>query len=239
MAGNDSETDGPSSIDEATPPRSPSITARLLLVDDHEIVRRGLRSILAVRRDWEIVGEAANGREAVELARRWKPDVVIMDISMPELNGLDATRQILSISPRTEVLVLTMHESEDLVRDVLKAGARGFLLKTDARENLLAGIEALRLHRPFVSSRVNESVLIPYLGGGALKGESASGRLTPREREIIHLVAQGLTNREIASRLNISVKTAETHRTNVMRKLDVHSVSTLVRYAVRNHIIDA
>jgi DNA-binding NarL/FixJ family response regulator len=239
MAGNDSVTDGPSSIDEATPPRSPSITARLLLVDDHEIVRRGLRSILAVRRDWEIVGEAANGREAVELARRWKPDVVIMDISMPELNGLDATRQILSISPRTEVLVLTMHESEDLVREVLKAGARGFLLKTDARENLLAGIEALRLHRPFVSSRVNESVLIPYLGGGALKGESASGRLTPREREIIHLVAQGLTNREIASRLNISVKTAETHRTNVMRKLDVHSVSTLVRYAVRNHIIDA
>ncbi|HEY7820220.1 MAG TPA: response regulator transcription factor, partial [Vicinamibacteria bacterium] len=212
---------------------------RLLLVDDHEIVRRGLRSILAVRRDWEIVGEAANGREAVELARRWKPDVVIMDISMPELNGLDATRQIVEISPRTEVLVLTMHESEDLVRDVLKAGARGFLLKTDARENLLAGIEALRLHRPFVSSRVNESVLIPYLGGGALKGESASGRLTPREREIIHLVAQGLTNREIASRLNISVKTAETHRTNVMRKLDVHSVSTLVRYAVRNHIIDA
>jgi DNA-binding NarL/FixJ family response regulator len=239
MAGSDSEKDGPSTIDEATPPRSPSITARLLLVDDHEIVRRGLRSILAVRRDWEIVGEAANGREAVELARRWKPDVVIMDISMPELNGLDATRQIVEISPRTEVLVLTMHESEDLVRDVLKAGARGFLLKTDARENLLAGIEALRLHRPFVSSRVNESVLIPYLGGGALKGESASGRLTPREREIIHLVAQGLTNREIASRLNISVKTAETHRTNVMRKLDVHSVSTLVRYAVRNHIIDA
>jgi DNA-binding NarL/FixJ family response regulator len=154
-------------------------------------------------------------------------------------NGLDATRQIVEISPRTEVLVLTMHESEDLVRDVLKAGARGFLLKTDARENLLAGIESLRLHRPFVSSRVNESVLIPYVGGGALKGESASGRLTPREREIIQLVAQGLTNREIASRLNISVKTAETHRTNVMRKLDVHSVSTLVRYAVRNHIIDA
>jgi DNA-binding NarL/FixJ family response regulator len=238
MAGTDSEAEGPPTLDQ-TPTRSASISARILLVDDHEIVRKGLRSILGVRRDWEIVGEAANGREAVELARRWKPDVVIMDISMPELNGLDATRQILAISPRTEVLVVTMHESEELVRDVLKAGARGFLLKTDARENLLAGVEALRLHRPFVSSRVNESVLIPYLGGGTLKGESASGRLTPREREIVHLVAQGLTNREIASRLNISVKTAETHRTNVMRKLDVHSVSNLVRYAVRNHIIDA
>jgi DNA-binding NarL/FixJ family response regulator len=168
-----------------------------------------------------------------------KPDVVVMDISMPELNGLEAVRQIVKIAPRTEVLVLTMHESEDLVREVLEAGARGYLLKSDASRQLISAVEALRIHKPYLTSRVNEVVLTGYLGGKPLKGETSGGRLTPREREIVQLLAEGLTNKEIANTLNISVKTAETHRTNIMRKLDLHSVSELVRYAVRNHIIEA
>jgi DNA-binding NarL/FixJ family response regulator len=208
-------------------------------VDDHEIVRKGLKSVLEARKDWEIIGEATTGREAVEMVEELKPDVVVMDISMPELNGLEAVRQIVKIAPRTEVLVLTMHESEDLVREVLEAGARGYLLKSDASRQLISAVEALRIHKPYLTSRVNEVVLTGYLGGKPLKGETSGGRLTPREREIVQLLAEGLTNKEIANTLNISVKTAETHRTNIMRKLDLHSVSELVRYAVRNHIIEA
>jgi DNA-binding NarL/FixJ family response regulator len=225
---------------ESTTPRSSSTTtARILLVDDHEIIRKGLRSVLEARKDWEIVGEATTGRDAVKKVEELKPDVVVMDISMPELNGLEAVRQIVKLSPRTEVLVLTMHESEDLVREVLEAGARGYLLKSDASRQLISAVEALRIHRPYLTSRVNEVVLTGYLGGKPLKGETSGGRLTPREREIVQLLAEGLTNKEVATMLHISVKTAETHRTNIMRKLDLHSVSELVRYAVRNHIIEA
>ncbi len=219
--------------------RSPMITARILLVDDHEIIRKGLRSVVEARKDWEIVGEATTGRDAVKKVEELKPDVVVMDISMPELNGLEAVRQIVKIAPRTEVLVLTMHESEDLVREVLEAGARGYLLKSDASRQLISAIEALRVHKPFLTSKVNEVVLMGYLGGKPLKGETSGGRLTPREREIVQLLAEGMTNKEVASTLGISVKTAETHRTNIMRKLDLHSISELVRYAVRNHIIEA
>jgi DNA-binding NarL/FixJ family response regulator len=225
---------------ESTTSRASSTTtARILLVDDHEIIRKGLRSVLEARKDWEIVGEATTGREAVKKVEELKPDVVVIDISMPELNGLEAVRQIVKLAPRTEVLVLTMHESEDLVREVLEAGARGYLLKSDASRQLISAIDALRLHKPYLTSRVNEVVLTGYLGGKPLKGETSGGRLTPREREIVQLLAEGLTNKEIAGTLNISVKTAETHRTNIMRKLDLHSVSELVRYAVRNHIIEA
>jgi DNA-binding NarL/FixJ family response regulator len=226
-------------VQETTAPRSATITARILLVDDHEIIRKGLKSILEARKDWEIVGEATTGREAVRKVEELKPDVVVLDISMPELNGLEAVRQIVRIAPRTEVLVLTMHESEDLVREVLEAGARGYLLKSDAARQLISAIETLRFHRPYLTSKVNEVVLTGYLGGKPLKGETSGGRLTPREREIVQLLAEGLTNKEVATTLHISVKTAETHRTNIMRKLDLHSVSELVRYAVRNHIIEA
>jgi DNA-binding NarL/FixJ family response regulator len=218
---------------------SPAVAARILLVDDHEIVRKGLRSVLESRKDWEIVGEATTGREAVDKVQKLKPDVVVMDISMPELNGLEAIRQIVKLAPRTEVLVLTMHESENLVHQVLDAGARGYLLKSDASRQLIAAIEALRIHKPYLTSRVNEMVLTGYLGGKPLKGEASGGKLTPREREIVQLIAEGMSNKEIASALGISVKTAETHRTNIMRKLDFHSVSEIVRYAVRNHIIEA
>lgn len=216
-----------------------TMSTTILLVDDHEILRTGLRTILESREDFEIVGEAENGRQAVKLVEDLQPHVVVMDISMPELNGLEAVRQILKVAPRTEVLVLTMHESEDLVHQVLEAGARGYLLKSDASRQLISAIDALRVHRPFPTSKVNEVLLRGYLGGKPLKGETSGGRLTPREREIVQLLAEGMTNKEVAAKLNISAKTAETHRTNVMRKLDLHSVSELVRYAVRNHIIEA
>jgi DNA-binding NarL/FixJ family response regulator len=225
--------------EEAVTVRSPRITTRILLADDHEIIREGLRSVLETRKDWEIVGEATNGREAVKKVSELKPDVVVMDISMPELNGLEAVRQIVKTVPRTEVLVLTMHDSEDLVRGVLDAGARGYLLKSDASRQLISAIEALRLHKPYLTPRVNEVVLRGYLGEEPLKGETSGGKLTPREREIVQLLAEGLSSKEVAGTLHISVKTAETHRTNIMRKLDIHSVSELVRYAVRNHIIEA
>ncbi len=225
--------------EETVTVRSPRISTRILLADDHEIIREGLRSVLETRKDWEIVGEATNGREAVKKVEELKPDVVVMDISMPELNGLEAVRQIVKQVPRTEVLVLTMHDSEDLVRGVLDAGARGYLLKSDASRQLISAIEALRLHKPYLTPRVNEVVLRGYLGEEPLKGETSGGKLTPREREIVQLLAEGLSSKEVAGTLHISVKTAETHRTNIMRKLDIHSVSELVRYAVRNHIIEA
>jgi DNA-binding NarL/FixJ family response regulator len=216
------------------------VSKRILLADDHDIVRKGLRSILENQPDWEVCGEAVTGREAVELTSNLNPDVVVVDISMPELNGLDATRQILKEAPGTEVLVLTVHDSESLINEVLKAGARGYLLKTDASKHLVAAIESLLQHKPFLSSSVSAVVLEGYLSGAtaALKAETAGGRLTPREREIVQLLAEGKSNKEVASALNISVKTAETHRTNIMRKLDFHSVSDLVRYAIRNKIIE-
>jgi DNA-binding NarL/FixJ family response regulator len=214
-------------------------SARILLADDHEIVRKGLRTVLEQRPEWEVCGEAATGRDAVKQAVELKPDVVVLDISMPELNGLEAARQILKEVPKTEVLILTVHESETLVREVLDAGARGYLLKSDASKHLLSAIDSLLLRKPFLTSKVSEIVLEGYLNGyEPLKGEPRR-RLTAREREIVQLLAEGKSNKEVATILNISVKTAETHRTNIMRKLDLHSISELVRYAVRNKIIEA
>lgn len=214
----------------------PSTT--ILLADDHEIVRKGLRTILASRDDFEIVGEATNGREAVHLVHELKPDVVVMDISMPELNGLEAVRQITSQAPGTEVLVLTMHESEELIGEMLEAGARGYVLKSDTARQLLPAIDTLRRHKPFFTPKASEVVLDGYLDEKKrLRGEPKR-QLTSREREIVQLLAEGKSNKEVAARLHISVKTAETHRTNIMRKLGLHSVTELVLYAVRNHIIE-
>lgn len=210
----------------------------ILIADDHEIVRKGLRSILEKREDFEIVGEATNGRDAVRLAVEHKPDVVLMDLSMPELNGMEALGQIVKQSPRTEILVLTMHESEELIRDVLDAGARGYVLKSDAAKQLLPAVDALREGKPYLTSRASEIVLDGFLSGGGDAPSEPRRQLTPREREIVQLIAEGKSNKEVAAALNISVKTAETHRTNIMRKLGMHSVSELVRYAVRNHIIE-
>jgi DNA-binding NarL/FixJ family response regulator len=214
---------------------------KILIADDHEIVRRGLRSMMTGQADWEVVGEAITGRQAVEEARRLKPDVVIMDIGMPELNGLEATRQILKDQPTTEVLILTMHESEQLIREVLDTGARGYMLKSDAGRDLVAALEALRKHKPFFTTKVSEMVLTGFLRGGPAIEEVDDAprlRLTPREREIVQLLAEGKSNKEVANSLNISVKTAETHRSRIMAKLGLRSIGELVRYAVRNRIVE-
>ena len=209
---------------------------RILIVDDHAVVRRGVRALLESQPGWEVAGEAVTGREAVALAKRLYPDIVVMDLSLPELNGLDAARQILKDSPRTEVLVLTMHHSEELVRDVLQAGARGYVLKSDADESLIAAVESLRDHKPFLTSAVTEFVLDDYVHR-AEEDVVNAGTVTPREREIIQLLAEGNSNKETASALSVSVKTVEAHRANIMRKLRLRSVSDLVRYAIRNKIV--
>lgn len=208
---------------------------RILLVDDHAVVRRGVRSLLESQEGWVVCGEATNGRDAVEQTRRLRPDVVVMDLSLPELNGLEATRQILKDAPDTEVLVLTMHHSEELARDVLQAGARGYVLKSDADENLITAVDSLRQHKPFLTSTVTEFVLGDYVRRG--EGAPNDFVLTAREREIVQLVAEGRSSKEAAATLSISVKTIEAHRANIMRKLHLHSVSDLVRYAIRNKIV--
>jgi len=218
------------------------IPKRILLADDHEVVRQGLKAILASQQGWHVCGEAVTGREAVDKSKQLKPDVVILDIGMPELNGLEATRQILEVCPQTQVLILTVNESEELVRQVFAAGARGYLLKSDAGRELTAAIEALNQHKPFLTPRVADIVLQGYVKGhlGIMNQllPAASEHLTSREREITQLLAEGKTNKEVATVLNISVKTAETHRTNIMRKLKLHSVGELVRYAIRNNMIN-
>ncbi|HXD73364.1 MAG TPA: response regulator transcription factor [Vicinamibacterales bacterium] len=214
-------------------------TLRIAIVDDHAVVRRGVRALLESQAGWEVVAEGATGREAVEIARRLQPDILVMDLSLPELNGLDATRQIVKEAPRTEVLVLTMHNGEELARNVLQAGARGYVLKSDADESLVAAVDTLRQHKPFLTSAVTEFVLDDYLRRVDAVEPAPSHAITAREREIIQLLAEGKGNKEAAAALGISVKTIEAHRANLMRKLQLRSVSDLVRYAIRNNIVQA
>ena len=213
---------------------------RIFVADDHEVVRRGLIALLQSQPEWEVCGEAGDGREAVEKAQKLKPDVIILDIGMPSLNGLEATRQILKTNPHTRVLILTLHDSDQVVREVLNAGARGFLLKSDAARDLVAAVEALRRDKTYFTSKVAAMVLEGYLKnetGTTQVATPARSRLTPREREIVQLLAEGKSTKEVAVALGLSVKTAETHRSNIMRKLELHSVSDLVLYAVRNNIV--
>jgi DNA-binding NarL/FixJ family response regulator len=212
-------------------------TLRILIADDHEVARRGIRALLESHPGWEVCGEAVDGREAVACASRLKPDLVLLDIGMPSLNGLDAARQILTAAPQTRVLILTMHDSEQVVREVLAAGALGFLLKSDAGRDLVAAVEALQHRRTFFTTKVAQLVLEGYLHPGPESDRPSRSVLTPREREVIQLLAEGKTSKEVATTLNLSVKTAETHRTNLMRKLDLHSVVDLTLYAVRNGIV--
>ncbi len=209
---------------------------RILIADDHEVARKGIRALLEDHAGWEVCGEARDGREAVESASRLKPDVLLLDVGMPNLNGLDAARQILAMTPEARILILTVHDSEQVVREVLAAGARGFLLKSDAGRDLVAAVEALQHWRTFFTPKVAQMMLDGYLRP---QESDASEKcvLTPREREVIQLVAEGKTTKEVATALNLSVKTAETHRTNLMRKLDLHSVADLTLYAVRNGIV--
>jgi DNA-binding NarL/FixJ family response regulator len=210
---------------------------RILIADDHEVARKGVRALLEEHTGWQVCGEAKDGREAVELANQLKPDILLLDIGMPNLNGLDAARQLLAVTPDARILILTIHDSEQVVREVLAAGARGFLLKSDAGRDLIAAVEALENRRTFFTSKVAQMMLEGYLRPDDGRENSQQQVLTPREREVIQLVAEGKTTKEIATALNLSVKTAETHRTNLMRKLDLHSVADLTLYAVRNGIV--
>jgi DNA-binding NarL/FixJ family response regulator len=210
---------------------------RILIADDHEVARKGIRSLLEDHVGWEVCGEAKDGREAVDYASKLKPDVLLLDIGMPNLNGLDAARQILATDPDARILILTVHDSEQTVREVLAVGARGFLLKSDAGRDLVAAVEALQSRRTFFTPRVAQMMLDGYLRPKDQSDLGTQCVLTPREREVIQLVAEGKSTKEVARALSLSVKTAETHRTNLMRKLDLHSVAALTLYAVRNGIV--
>jgi DNA-binding NarL/FixJ family response regulator len=208
---------------------------RILVVDDHPVMRRGIRALIESKAGWIVSAEAATGREAVALARKLQPDIVVLDLSLPELNGLDAARQIARESPRSEVLILTMHHSEELARNVLLAGARGYVLKSDAERYLVDAIASLERHEPFLTATVTESVLHDYVR--TADNRPAGATTTPRQREIIQLFAEGRTTKEIASDLQLSTKTVETHRANIMRKLGARTIADLVRYAIRNNIV--
>ena len=213
---------------------------KLLVADDHEIVRRGLRTLIEAQPGWQVTAEASDGREAVEKAKAIRPDVTVLDIGMPSLNGLEAARQMLKNDARAKILILTMHDSDPLIREVLDAGARGYVLKTDASRDLVTAINAVRSNKTFFTAKVAQIVLDGYLDKKPRKdAESVQTRLTPRQREIVQLLAEGKSSKEVAVALGLSVKTAETHRANIMKRLDCHSVSELVRYAVRNNIIEA
>ena len=210
---------------------------RILIADDHDIIRKGVKAVLSSRPGWEVCAEASTGREAVARAEQHRPDIVVMDISMPDLNGLEAARQIRKMLPKTEVMILSLHFSDQLVREIVDAGVHAYVLKSDADEDLLKAVEALANRRSFFTSGAAELIL----DGTRQKGSSTTflrNRLTAREREVVQLLAEGKSSKEVAVSLFISVKTAETHRANIMRKLEVHSVSELVRYAVKNHMIE-
>jgi DNA-binding NarL/FixJ family response regulator len=211
---------------------------RILIADDHDIVRKGLRMLLEEHPGWEVCGEARSGREAVERAAELTPHVVVIDVSMPDLNGLEATRQIRKSCPKTEVLVITYHDSDEMAGEVLDAGARGYVLKSDSNRDLVHAVEALSQHKPFFTARVTEIFLANRGSRITDPAESMRNRLTMREREILQLLAEGKTTKEVASALGIAIKTSDTHRSNIMRKLDAHSVAELVRYAIRNKVVE-
>jgi len=211
--------------------------ARILIADDHELLRRGLVAELSQVPGWVVVAEVANGRAAVASAAELKPDLVVLDLTMPELNGLEAARRILAADPGTRILILTAHESEQLVREVLSVGARGYVLKSDAGRILVVALQALLEGGSFFTSSVARMVMDGYLRNEANDASTAQ-TLSGREREIVQLLAEGNSNKDVARALNISVKTAETHRSNIMRKLGLGSLPELVRYAIRNNIIE-
>lgn len=214
---------------------------RILIADDHEIVRHGVRNLLENETDFEICGEASIGRDAVNLGEKLQPDVAIMDLSMPDLNGLEAARQLKKLSPKTRILIFTMHDAEQLVHEVFNAGVAGYVLKSDAGQHLVTAIRTVAEGKHYFSSKLSEVIF-----GGFLHRETpnrptepaSDAKPTSREREIIQLLAEGKSNKEVAAILGISPKTAETHRATLMKKLNFHSISDLVRYAIRNHMIE-
>lgn len=206
---------------------------RLLIADDHDVVRAGLRRILEARADWSVVAEAADGRKAISQAIAQKPDVAIVDYSLPLINGVEATRQIRMRVPSVEILIFTMHDNETILQDLLQAGARGYLLKSDVEQHLYSAVEALSVGRTFFTGRASDRILDAYV-----VRSKTDGVLTSRERGIVQLIAEGHSNKAIAHVLNISIKTVETHRSNIMHKLNFDSTAALVRYAIRNKLVE-
>lgn len=209
---------------------------RILLADDHEIVRHGLRRLLETQAGWEICAEASSGTEAVERARQLKPEVCVLDYSMPELNGAEAARKILASAPETEILILTMHDSEQLLREVLSLGVRGYVLKSDAMTEMVEAVRSIIEHKRYLSPAASGLAVEGFLRGGETDTQA---KLTAREREIVRLLAGGKSNKEVAVELDISVKTVEAHRANIMHKLALASFSDLVHYAIRQGIVEA
>jgi DNA-binding NarL/FixJ family response regulator len=212
-------------------------SVRILIADDHELFRRGIAAELTQVPGWVVAADAANGRDAVSMAAEIKPDIIVLDLTMPELNGLEAARKIIAADPAARILILTAHESEQVVREVLSAGARGYVLKSDAGRVLVTAVQALLDGRYFFTSTVAQMVLDGYLRSEARDADAAH-TLSAREREIVQLLAEGNSNKDIARALDISVNTAETHRSNIMRKMGFGSLPELVRYAIRNKIIE-
>lgn len=209
-------------------------TCRILLVDDHDLVRRGIKVLIETKPGFEVCGEARTGREAVQKAQELHPDIVVMDVVMPELNGLDATRQILKVAPMSQVLIISQHDSGELMRQIENAGARGYIAKSDSERELIGAMEAISHHETFFRQRTTER---PAEDTSYTSTPNTIRReLTGREREVIQLLAEGKSSKEVSAELHISTKTAETHRANIMRKLKLHSVSDLVRYAIRNNL---
>lgn len=216
-------------------------TTRILVADDHDLIRRGVRALIESQSGWEVCAEAANGREAVRQTARLHPDVVVIDIGMPELNGIEAIRQIRAERPTLPILALSLHDSEQLVHDVLAAGARGYVLKADAGDRLVAAVRALLDGGTFLTPTVESMVLAGYLRRDEEVAPATvpPSALSAREREVVQLLAEGRCNKEVASALGISVHTAESHRASIMRKLGLHSITELVHYAIRNGIVVA
>src|SRR5215208_6358445 len=208
---------------------------RILIADDHDVVRSGVRAILEAQESWEVVGEAETGKEAVDKALATRPDIVVLDYALPVMNGIEATRQIRARVPGAEVLIFTMHDTDTLVREVLEAGARGFLLKSDARRFLISAVETLADHKPFFTGKVSEALLESFLLKGPRAGE---GALTAGEKSVVQLIAEGKPHRIIAEALSISVKSVEMRRASALKKINADSTAALIRYAIKNKLVE-
>ena len=213
---------------------------RILIADDHDVVRQGSKAVLEREPGWEVCGLASTGREAVQKAREFQPDIVVLDMTMPELNGLDAAIQIKREVPGAEILLFTAHEDEDLIRRAFDAGVKSVIFKSEAHHFLVDAVESLARHKPFFTPKVSDTLFSNILNRASGKGDaSVSGqRLSPREREVVQFIAEGKSNKEVAEALGISVRTAETHRATILDKLNIDSVAGLVRYAIRNKMIE-
>jgi len=210
---------------------------RIMLADDYEVIRQGLRRILESRNDWEICGEASDGCAAVDLAIKLKPDIVIMDLSMSEMNGLEAMRRMRKAAPEIEALIFTGLESVELVRETLAAGARGYILKSESGPRIIEAVETLARRQPYFTPLISETLISAFLANGLMAEGSAYSPLTRRERAVIQMVAEGKGNKTIASELGISHKTVESHRSAIRRKLRLHSIADIVHYAIRNNMV--